>query len=48
MAINEEKIDTEWLNSRKKNYFCKKYGSHERRLLNFSYLCNVAENLSQT
>jgi len=28
-----------WLNLKKKNYFCKKYGSHERRLLNFSYLC---------
>ena len=27
--------------------FAKKYSSHERRLLNFAYLCNVAENPSQ-
>lgn len=26
----------------------KKYSSHERRLLNFSYLCGVADNPSQT
>ena len=48
MTINDEKIDTKWLNPRKKNYFCKKYGSHERRLLNYSYLCNVAEGPSQS
>ena len=48
MTIYDEKNDTKRLKLRKKNYFCKKYGSHERYLLNFSYLCNVAENPSQT
>ena len=33
---------------RKKHYFCKKYGSLWTFLLNFSYLCSVAENLWQT
>ena len=29
-------------------YFAKKTARNERFLLNFSYLCNVAENLLQT
>lgn len=32
-----------WVKLGKKNYFCKKYGSHERRLLNYSYICGVVQ-----
>ncbi|MCR5158420.1 MAG: hypothetical protein K6D37_04770 [Prevotella sp.] len=38
----------EWLKTKKRINFAKKYGSHERRLLNFSYLCTMAENPSQS
>ena len=35
-------------NQEKMTTFAKNTAHNERRLLNFSYLCNVAENPSQT
>ena len=35
-------------NREKSTTFAKNTAHNERRLLNFSYLCNVAENPSQT
>ena len=35
-------------NKEKKTTFAKNTAHNERRLLNFSYLCNVADNPSQT
>ena len=37
----------EWLNLRKLRTFAKNSAHNERRLLNFSYICTVAENPSQ-
>jgi len=48
MMINEEKIDMKWLNSRKKNCFCKKTAHSVCCLQIISYICNVAEGLRQT
>lgn len=44
----EEKIDEKWSKLKKCTTFAKITAHNERRLLNFSYICTVAENPSQT